>query len=131
TEHLDRASQLRQEAAAATQQLEDRAGELTGAVATAGGRLTELTATLDELDNRAGTLRFAQKRMAQFEERLAKWEAVETHLTRSLEQMNQRQATVDAMQADMHRLYEVAEKTNDDVRYIAGQQEGVGPTRSM
>src|SRR5207248_37925 len=101
------------------------------AVATAGNRLIELTATLDELDNRAGGLRFAQKRMAQFEERLAKWEAVESQLTRALEQMNQRQATVDAMQADMHRLYEVAEKTTDDVRSIAGAREEVGQTRAM
>src|SRR5260370_22012009 len=69
--------------------------------------------------------------MAQFEERLAKWEAVESQLTRALEQMGQRQATVDAIQADMHRLYEVAEKTTDDVRSIAGAREEVGQTRSM
>src|SRR2546428_8983145 len=69
--------------------------------------------------------------MAQFEERLAKWEAVESQLTRGLEQMHQRQATVDAMQADMHRLYEVAEKTTDDVRSIAGAREEVSETRAM
>jgi len=131
TEHLDRASQLRQEAAAATQQLEDRAGQVTGALATAGGRLTELTATIDELDSRAGTLRFAQKRMAQFEERLAKWEAVETHLTRALEQVTQRQATLDALQADMHRLFEVAERTVDDVRSISAAKEEITQTRAM
>src|SRR5437667_291871 len=86
SEHLGAASQLREQAAAGVQQLEERTGQLTGALATAGARLTELTATLDELDSRAGGLRFAQKRMAQFEERLAKWEAVESHLNRALEQ---------------------------------------------
>jgi len=131
TEHLDRVAQLREQAATAAQQLEERSSQLGTAVTTAGNRLIELTATLDELDNRAGTLRFAQKRMAQFEERLAKWEAVESQLARALEQMSQRQATVDAMQADMHRLYEVAEKTTDDVRSIAGAREEVGQTRSM
>src|SRR5438105_1386484 len=131
TEHLDRVAQLREQAASAAQQLEERSGQLGSAVSTAGNRLIELTATLDELDNRAGGLRFAQKRMAQFEERLAKWEAVESQLTRALEQMNQRQATVDAMQADMHRLYEVAEKTTDDVRSIAGAKEEVSQTRAM
>src|SRR6266850_6376253 len=130
TEHLDRVAQLREQAAGAAQQLEERSSQLGTAVNTAGSRLIELTATLDELDNRAGTLRFAQKRMAQFEERLAKWEAVESQLTRALEQMGQRQATVDAMQADMHRLYEVAEKTTDDVRSIAGAREEVGQTRA-
>src|SRR2546427_215328 len=92
TEHLDGASQLREQAAAATQQWEDRNGQLTVALATAGARLTELTATLDELARRAGSLRFAQKRMAQFEQRLAKWEALEAQLTRALEQVTQRQA---------------------------------------
>src|SRR5882672_9982725 len=125
TEHLERVAQLREQAASAAQQLEERSGQLNSAVSTAGNRLIELTATLDELDNRAGTLRFAQKRMAQFEERLAKWEAVESQLTRALEQMSQRQTTVDAMQADMHRLYEVAEKTTDDVRSIAAAKEEI------
>src|SRR6266571_6821417 len=64
---LDKATEVREQAAAAAQQLEDRTGQLTGALATADGRLIELTATLDELDSRAGNLRFAQKRMAQFE----------------------------------------------------------------
>jgi len=127
TEHLGQASQVREQAAAAAQQLEDR----TGALATADGRLIELTATLDELDSRAGNLRFAQKRMAQFEERLAKWEAVESHLTRALEQVSQRQATIDALQADMHRLFEVAERTVDDVRSIAAAKEEVTQTRAM
>ncbi len=131
TEHLDQVAQLREQAATAAQQLEERSSQLGTTVTTAGNRLLELTATLDELDNRAGGLRFAQKRMAQFEERLAKWEAVESQLTRALEQMNQRQATVDAMQADMHRLYEVAEKTTDDVRSIAAAREEVGETRAM
>ena len=34
------------------------------------------------------------------------------------------------MQADMHRLYDVAEKTTDDVRSIASAREEVGQTRA-
>lgn len=131
TEQLERVSQLREEAAGAAQQLEQRTGQLTGALATAGGRLAEVTATLDELDSRAGNLRFAQKRMAQFEERLAKWEVVESQLARALDQVAQRQATIDAMQADMHRLFEVAERTVDDVRSISAAKEDVSQTRAM
>src|SRR2546422_569710 len=129
SEHLGAASQLREQAAASAQQLEERTGQLTGALATAGARLTELTATLDELDSRAGGLRFAQKRMAQFEERLAQWEAVESHLHRALEQGTQRQATLDALQADMHRLFEVAERTPDDAPAISAAEEDVTQTR--
>ena len=130
TEHLERASQLREQAAATAQQLEERAEQLTGALASADGRLTDLTATLDELDSHAGSMRFAQKRMAQFEERLAKWEAVEAHVTRALEQVAQRQSTLDALQVDMHRLFEVAERTVDDVRSIAAAKEEVTQTRA-
>jgi DNA repair exonuclease SbcCD ATPase subunit len=68
--------------------------------------------------------------MAQFEERLAKWEAVETHVNRALEHMMQRRATLDALEADMHRLFEVSEKTVDDVRAIAAAKEEVTQTRA-
>src|SRR3989475_10470124 len=69
--------------------------------------------------------------MAQFEARLAKWEAVESQLTRALEQVTQRQAPLDALQADMHRLFEVAERTTDDVRSISAAKEDVTQTRAM
>ncbi len=129
--HLEHASELRTEAAHAAQQLEERTGQLTSALSVAGGRLTEVTATLDQLDSRSGGLRFAQKRIAQFEERLAKWEVVESHLTRALERVTQRQSTLDALQADMHRLFEIAERTVDDVRSIAAAKEEVTQTRAV
>jgi len=131
TEHLERASQLRAEAASIAQQLEERAGQLTGALTGATDRTAALTTTLEDLENRAGNLRFVQKRMAQFEERLAKWHATEEQLMRALEQAAQRQATVDALQADLYRLFEVAERTVDHVRSIAGAKEQVSETRAM
>jgi len=131
TEHLERASQLRAEAASIAQQLEERAGQLNGALTGATDRTASLTTTLDDLESRAGNLRFVQKRMAQFEERLAKWHATEEQLMRALEQTAQRQATVDALQADLYRLFEVAERTVDHVRSISGAKEQVTETRAM
>jgi DNA repair exonuclease SbcCD ATPase subunit len=131
TEHLERASQLRAEAASIAQQLEERAGQLSSALTGATERTTTLTATLDDLESRAGNLRFVQKRMAQFEERLAKWNATEEQLMRALEQAAQRQATVDALRADLYRLFEVAEHTVDHVRSIAGAKDQVTETRAM
>src|SRR6266851_294622 len=131
TEHLERASQLRAEAASIAQQLEERAGQLNGALTGATDRTASLTITLDDLESRAGNLRFVQKRMAQFEERLAKWHATEEQLMRALEQTAQRQATVDALQADLYRLFEVAERTVDHVRSISGAKEQVTETRAM
>ena len=122
TEHLERAAQLRAEAASIAQRLEERAGQLNGALKGASDRTAALTTTLDDLESRAGDLRFVQRRMAQFEERLAKWHATEEQLMRALAQTAQRQATVDALQADLYRLFEVAERTVDHVRAIAGAQ---------
>src|SRR2546423_14073625 len=45
--------------------------------------------------------------------------------------MTRGRPTVRDRQADMHRLYEVAEKTTDDVRSIAGAKEEIGQTRAM
>lgn len=130
-EHLDRATKLREEAATAAQELSDRSGQLTTALAVAGERAGALTDTMEDLDRRAGELRFVQKRMAQFEERVAKWEAAEAQLGQALEKFTQRQATIDTLGADMRRLFEVAERTVEDVRAISDAKEEVGQTRAM
>ena len=54
--------------------------------------------------------------MSQFEERLTKWEVLEGSLTRGLEQVIERRSTLDALSADMQRLFDLAEergRTND------------------
>jgi len=119
TEHLERASELRAEAATIARHLEERAGQLDGALTGATDRTAVLTTTLADLESRAGNLRFVHKRMAEFEEQLAKWHTSEAQLTRALEHAAQRQATVDALQADLYRLFEVAQRTVDHVRAIA------------
>jgi chromosome segregation ATPase len=129
TEHLERASELRAEAATIAQQLEERAGQLNGALTGATDRTAALTTTLDDLESRAGNLRFVHKRMAEFEGQLAKWHASEAQLMRALEQTAQRQATVDALHADLYRLFEVAERTVDRVRSIAGAKERASSIR--
>src|SRR6185437_1811328 len=80
TEHLERASELRAEAATIARQLEERAGQLDGALTGATDRTAVLTTTLADLESRAGNLRFVHKRMAEFEEQLAKWHASEAQL---------------------------------------------------
>ncbi len=131
TEHLERASELRAEAGHIAQQLEERARQLNGTLTGAADRTAALGATIEDLEGRAGNLRFIQKRMTLFEERLAKWHALEEQLTRALDQAASRQATVDALQADLHRLFDVAEQTVEHVRSIAGAKEQVSETQAM
>lgn len=128
-EHLAQASKLREQAANAAQQLEERSGRLTGALGTATSRLGEIMGALDELDGRAGGLRLVQKRMSQFEERLAKWEVLEGQLARGLDLAAERRGTLEALATDMHRLFEMAERTTADMRAIADAKEDVAATR--
>jgi chromosome segregation ATPase len=127
---LEGAATLREEAATASAQLEERANQLTAAVGSAARRLTEVTGVLDDLESRSRGLRIAQKRMAQFEERLAKWHASEAHLTQALEHISQRQATLDTLRTEMQRLFELAERTVEDVRSVAAARENLAETRA-
>src|SRR5207245_6856503 len=72
TEHLERASQLRAEAASIAQQLEERAGQLTGALTGATDRTAALTTTPHDPASRTGQLRLVQKRIPQLKGRVAK-----------------------------------------------------------
>src|SRR5256886_2210424 len=70
TEHLERAAQLRAEAASIAPRMEKRAGQLNRSLKGANDRTAALTTTLDDLESRAGDPRVVQRRMAHFEERL-------------------------------------------------------------
>jgi DNA repair exonuclease SbcCD ATPase subunit len=131
SEHLQRASKLREEAATAAQALDERTRQLSGGLGTATDRLGDLTERLEEIETRAQSVRFMQKRMAQFEERLAKWETVELELSRSLEQVTRRQASMDTLQAGIQRVFETVDRTVDEVRSIAAAQQEVAETRTL
>lgn len=131
TEYLDKASGIRQEAAAVAQELEERTRVLSSSLASSEKRTARLAGLADELDERASGLRFVEKRMGQFEERLAKWEFAEIEVGRALEQVSARQATVDALKADIKHMFEMAERTIGYVRSITAAQQDISQTRTM
>lgn len=128
---LQRASTLRQEAAAAAQDLDERAKRLTGAVATAERQATRVESLSSQLEDRADNLRFVEKRLGQFEERIGRWELVEQEIGRSLEQLAARHTTVESLQADVDRMFVVAEKTAADVRAITSAQGEIAESRAV
>jgi len=83
-------------------------------VATAERRVTEIDSDARRADSRAGTLHFAQKRMAPFEERVAIGKRSRRHLNQALEQVHAASGTLDASQTTSTGLSEVAEKTVDE-----------------
>ena len=129
SERLDDASGLSQEAARVLRELEEQGSKLTKELATAGGRTNRLTGLVEQLEKRSNEFRFAEKRMSRFEERLTNWESAEGQLERALEQVSERQGSVDALRAEVTRLFEMVERTVDDVRSIADARQEIADNR--
>jgi chromosome segregation ATPase len=128
---LKRASGLRQDAATSAQKLEELAKHLGAALAAAEGRATQLDGLASQLEHRASDLKPVEQRLDRFEERLTTWNLVEQDVARSLEQLSSRQGTVDALQADLERMFAMAEKTAIEVREITSAQREVEDSRKL
>lgn len=128
---LKRASGLRQEAATSAQQLGELTNKLGSALTTAEGRAKELDSLATQLEQRSSDLRPVEQRLDRFEERMVKWTLVEQDVARSLEQLSSRQGTVDALQADLERMFAMAEKTAIEVREITSAQREVEDSRKL
>jgi chromosome segregation ATPase len=129
TKDLKRASALRQEAAASAQQLDELTRQLTSALSTADQRVMRVDELSTQLENRVTNLRAVEKRLGQFEERLATWDLVDQEIARSLEQISARQGTVEALQADLDRMFVMAEKTATHVREITSAHQEIEESR--
>jgi DNA repair exonuclease SbcCD ATPase subunit len=128
---LQKASGLRQDAATSAQKLDELASRLTAALGVAEGRVTQLEVLATKLEHRATDLQPAEHRLDRFEERMAKWNLVEQDVARSLEQLSARQGTVDALSADLDRMFGMAEKTAIEVREITSAQRGIEDSRNL
>ncbi len=126
---LERVSALRTEAASSAQQLEELAKRLTTALATADKRLSKVDDVSTQLEHRLASLRNVEQRFGQFEERLAKWDLVDHDMAQSLEQITARQGTVEALQADLDRMFVMAESTSSHVREITSAHQEIEESR--
>jgi chromosome segregation ATPase len=131
SQQLQQASELRQQAASSAQALDERAKQLAAALAAAERQADRVGAVSQQLEERADGLRFVDRRLGEFEERLARWELVDQEVARSLEQIAARQATVETLQADMDRMAGVAEKTAENVRTITAAQREIDESRVL
>jgi uncharacterized coiled-coil protein SlyX len=68
------------------------------------------------LEARAGSLRFAEKRITQFEEKLAQLDKVEEELGRSIETLIARQGSIDQVRDEVQDLFARAESTLKEMR---------------
>ncbi|HWA57721.1 MAG TPA: hypothetical protein VG692_10730 [Gemmatimonadales bacterium] len=129
TEHLERASALRQEAAAAADALGERTREIEAALEHAAERLAGLESLSSTLDGRAESLQAVQERITGFELKLAEWRSTEQQLAQAVDQAASRQATIGKLEAEIRGMYELAERTQTDVRAITEAGPQVSQTR--
>lgn len=129
TDHLERASALRHEAAAAAESLGNRTREIEAALDRAGERLSGLDSLSRGLDGRADALQQVQERITAFELKLAEWRSTEQQLAQAVDQAAARQATIGKLEAEIRGMYELAERTQADVRTITEAGPQVSQTR--
>ena len=125
TEHLDRVATLRQETATDLQALEDQLRSVTEHLVAAEEQSEKVGMRAERLEARAGNLRFAEKRITQFEEKLADLDKVEQELGRSIETLAARQGSIDQVREEVQGLFARAERTLEDVRAISAATDEV------
>lgn len=126
---LDHLAALREDAAAKVDALTERSQELTESLATTGEQLKQVQGLCYQLDRKTADLHKVSEDITQFEQRLAKWQATEAMVSHALEDATQRQATIDALKGEIHRMFEIAQRTTDNVRAIVGAREELSDSR--
>ncbi len=125
TENLSGVTVLRRESAEAAQALEIQVRTLTADLRAAEAQVPKVVEHAERLEARAGSLRFVDKRLTQFEEKLAHLDSVEQELGRSLQSLTERQETIDAVRSDLKELFETAEQALESVRATAAARDEV------
>ena len=131
TEHLAKASEVRREAAEAARQLEEISRTIASQLDEAETRGSMLGDLAHDLESRAASLGDVDKRMTELEQLLGRSESARVSASQALEQIMGRQATVDAVHAQVKHVFEIAERTTADVRSIAVARQDIEETRTL
>jgi len=131
TEHLARASALRKEAAEAAQRMEDLTRSVSGTLSQAQEQSSGLQRLTGELESRANALKPIERQLSHFEDLLAKWESAQAQAAKALEQTLARQAGVEAIEAQVKHVFDLAERTVEDVQNIGSARREIEETRTM
>jgi chromosome segregation ATPase len=130
TEHLERATTLREEAAAAAALLADQARNMDATLLRSSDRMASLDELATQLDGRAAALATVLDRVTGFEAKLAEWHGVEQQLAIALDQAAGRQVAMTALQGEIRALHQVAERAQDDARAVVDAQPQLARART-
>ncbi len=131
TEHLTRASALRKEAAEAAQRMEDVTRTVSTTLSQAQEQAGGLQRLTGELEVRSTALKSIDRQLSHFEELLSKWESAQSAAAKALEQTLARQAGVEAIEAQVKHVFDLAERTIQDVQTIGSARREIEDTRAM
>ena len=129
-EHLARASEMRREAADAARELDEVSKAIASQLDDAESRTEMLGELAQDLEGRSAALGDVDKRMTELEELLGRSEVAQKAASQALEQIMGRQATVDAVQAQVKHVFEIAERTSADVKSIAVARQDIEEART-
>jgi DNA repair ATPase RecN len=104
---------------------------ISAALVDAEQRSEKLQRTSGELETRASALKAIERPMAHFEELLGSWESAQAEAARGLEQTLARQAAVDALEAQVRHVFELAERAVADVQAIGTARHEITETREL
>ncbi len=131
TDHLARASTLRQEAADAAHRLEEVSRSIDSGLQSAEQRTEGLERVSIDLEARANALRSLDKQVTHFEQLLTRWDSAQAEAARALEQTLSRQAAVQALETQVKHVFELTEQTVEDVHAIGAARRDVEETRAL
>jgi chromosome segregation ATPase len=131
TEHLTRASALRQEAAETAQRLEEVSRTVGSTLVKAEERSGTLKQISGELESRAAALKPVERQLAQFEDLLGRWESAQAEAAKGLEQTLARQGAVEALEAEVKNVFELAQRAVDNVQTIGSSRREIDETRAL
>ncbi len=123
---LELAAAAAQTAQAQVQRLQEAVSGLTRRMdALAPARVSE------ELDQRAAQIEEVRGRVARLESKLTDWAALEQRVDQSLQVAGERRAAVEALRADLQRLFQMADSAVTQVRAAADLQQQVDQRRQV
>jgi chromosome segregation protein len=131
TEHLTRASALRQESADAAQRLEDISRKIGTTLQKADTQAQGLDRLTGELAKRADALKPIDRQLTQFEGLLGHWESAQAEASRGLEQTLARQGAVDALEAQVRHVFDLADRAVEHAQTIGASRREIEETYQL
>ena len=131
TEHLNRASALRQESAEMAQRLEELSRGIGAMLQKAESQAGGLDRLADQLGSRANALKPVERQLTQFEGLLAQWDSAQAEAARALEQTLARQGAVDALEAQVKHVFDLAERSVEHAQAIGAARREIEDTHEL